>query len=124
MTPPVLIRVCRCSRVVRARCHEAKRDRLYVGEITLDLNAKIIASGGQLELSDRMVGSVLKSLGLTTRRLDRHGRGLVLDGPTRLRIHRLALEHNAPSAEEAFPGCTECAQTQPPATEGVRNECT
>lgn len=41
--------------LVRARCHEAKRDRLYVGEITLDLNAKIIAIGGQLELNDRMV---------------------------------------------------------------------
>jgi hypothetical protein len=102
--------------VLRARCHEAKRDRLYVREITLDLNAKIIAGGGQLELTDRMVGSLLRSLGLATRKLDRHGRGLALDAPTRLRVHRLAHEHNVPSAEQAFPGCAECAHSQPPET--------
>ena len=100
--------------VLRARCHEAARDRLYVGEITLDLNAKIIEKGDTSELTDRMVGSVLRSLGLATRKLDRRGRGLVLDGPTRLRIHRLAQEHNAPG--ETFLGCAECAQAQPPAT--------
>jgi hypothetical protein len=102
--------------VVRARCHEPGRARLYVAEIALDLNAQILASGGKDELSDRMVGSLLRSLGLATRKLDRRGRGFLLDGATRQRIHRLAHEYDVPSAEEAFPGCVECAHAQPPAT--------
>jgi hypothetical protein len=98
--------------VLRARCHEPGRERLYVGEITLDLNAKIVANGGEVELTDRMVGSLLRSLGLTTRKLDRRGRGLALDGPSRVRIHRLAHEYNAPG--EQFPSCVECSQLQRP----------
>lgn len=104
--------------VLRGRCHEPGRDRLYVGEIALDLNAKIIASGGK-EITDRMVGGLLRSLGMVTRKLDRHGRGLTLDGPTRLQIHRLAQEYNA---AKAFAGCLECTQTEAPATNGFANE--
>ena len=59
--------------VVRARCHEPGRERLYVGEITLDLNAKTTAGGGKVELAERMVGGLLRSLGLATRKLDRRG---------------------------------------------------
>jgi hypothetical protein len=102
--------------VVLARCHEKGRDRLYVAEMALDLNAQILANGGKDELSDRMVGSVLRSLGLATRKLDRHGRGLLLDASARRRIHQLACVHNAPSAGQPFPGCPECSQVQPPAT--------
>ena len=102
--------------VLRTRCHEKGRDWLYVREITLDLNAQILANGGTFEISDRMAGSVVRSLGLATRKLDQRGRGVVLDGPTRQLIHRLAHEFNAPSAGEAFPGCAECAQAQSPAT--------
>jgi len=101
---------------LRARCHEKGRDRLYVGEIALDVNAQVLANGGKCELSSRMIGSLLRSLGLATRKLDRRGRGLMLDEATRLRIHRLAREHDVPSTREAFPDCEECAQAQPPAT--------
>jgi hypothetical protein len=101
--------------VVLARCHESDRKTLYVGEIVLDLNARILANGGT-ELSCRMIGNLFRSLGLVTQRLDRRGRGLVLDGSTRQLIHRLAREHDAPSAGDAFPLCAECARGQPRAT--------
>jgi hypothetical protein len=107
---------------VLARCHEKGRDRLYVAEMALDLNAQILANGGKDELTDRMVGSLLRSLGLATRKLDRRGRGLLLDGAITQRIHHLAHEYDLRSAGESFPGCVECAQAQPSETQGFANE--
>lgn len=97
--------------VLLARCHEKARGKIFVAEVALDVNARILANGGA-ELSDRLVGSLLKSLGLATCKLDRRGRGLALDKTTRQQIHRLAREHTVPLAEEPFSGCVECAEGQ------------
>jgi hypothetical protein len=97
--------------MVWARCHESGRDRLYVGEIAVDLNAAF-SRIGQLEVTDRMVGSLLKSVGLGTHHLDRNGRGLKLDPPTRRRIHQLARMRDLRSLGQPFPGCAECVQSQ------------
>jgi hypothetical protein len=94
-----------------ARCHERDRERLHVAELAADVNAILSLSGG-LRLSDRMVGSLLNALGFRTSKLDRHGRGIKLDSPTRRLIHQLAKLHGAPSAETLFHGCAECAQQQ------------
>jgi hypothetical protein len=97
--------------VMWAWCHEAGRDRLYVGEIALDLNEALSLSGNR-KIKDRMVGELLKSLGLRTLKLDRQGRGIKLDPPTRKLIHQLARVHQVPSAETPFAGCPECSQGQ------------
>jgi len=94
-----------------ARCHELGRETLYVGEITSDLNAALLRIG-QLKLSERMVGSLLRSIGLRTHRLGRNGRGLTLDPPTRRRVHHFARVRNVRSAKQPFPGCAECAQLE------------
>jgi hypothetical protein len=75
---------------------------LYVAEIAVNVN-DVLTLRGDLKLGDRLVGSVLKSLGLFTSKLDRNGRGLKLDPPTRKLIHQLARAHDVPSAETPFP---------------------
>jgi len=75
------------AEVLLVRCHEAERRELYVAEVALDMNAVTGARGGAVELTPRLVGALLKSVGLPTHRLSRMGRGLTLDHPTRRRIH-------------------------------------
>jgi hypothetical protein len=101
--------------VLWSRCHESKRQKLHVAEIAVDLNA-VLSLEGDLKLEDRLVGSFLKSLGLRTRKLDRKGRGLKMDPPTRKLIHQLARAHKVPSAETPFLGCPECSPAQPTRT--------
>jgi hypothetical protein len=98
--------------VLLAWCHEKDRSELHVAEIAVDLNAALFAEGGTLTLSDRLVGSLLKSVGLLTHRLGKNGRGLTLDLATRRAIHRLAFLYNVPSAQQPFQACAECAQAQ------------
>jgi hypothetical protein len=93
------------------RCHEHGRNKLYVSDIATDMNA-ISCLDGDPPLSDRMVGSLLKALGFRTLKLDRQGRGIRLDPPTRKFIHDLARAHAVPSGEALFPDCAECAQGQ------------
>ena len=93
------------------RCHEKGRQKIHVAEIALDLNAIFSLQG--LELSSRMVGSILKAVGVHTRKLDRKGRGVMLDASTRKLIHVLARLHDVPSACTPFTGCAECSQLQP-----------
>ena len=97
------------------RCHEEGREKLHVAEVAVDVN-DVLSLKGDLKLEDRLVGSVLKSLGLRTRKLDRKGRGLDLDPPIRKLIHELALAYNVPSAETPFTGCLECSPVQPTGT--------
>jgi hypothetical protein len=98
--------------VLWSLCHESGREKAHVAEIAADVN-HVLSLKGDLELEDRMVGSVLKSLGLLTSKLDRTGRGLKLDPPTRKIIHQLARVHRVPSAETPFAGCPECSLVQP-----------
>jgi hypothetical protein len=98
--------------VLWSRCHESGRQKLYVAEIGADVCAAL-SLNGDLELHDRMVGSLLKSLGMRTSKLDGKGRGIKLDPPTRNLIHQLAGMHKVPSAETPFPGCPQCSLVQP-----------
>jgi hypothetical protein len=103
--------------VIWARCHEARRERLYIGEIAMDVNQLLPLHGNRLTC--RMVGSVVRSLGLDARKLDRRGYGLRLDPSTRRRIHDLARLHDVPSAGLPFPGCAECSPVQTPGVKGL-----
>jgi len=98
--------------VLLARCHEKGRAKLYVNEIAADVNAALFAGSGTLTLTDRLVGSLLKSVGLPTHRLGQSGRGIKLDLATRRAIHRLAGLYDVPSARRPFRDCAECAHAQ------------
>jgi hypothetical protein len=104
-----------------ARCHEAGRTMLHVADIAADMNA-IFSASGNLELSSRMAGALLHSIGLKTTKLDRRGRGVKLDGATRTLIHRLAQLHDVPSAKSLFPGCSACSLVRNGVNEGFANE--
>jgi hypothetical protein len=94
--------------LLRARCHEQGRTEIRVAEIAADLNA---ALNSKSTMSARLVGSLLKEIGLSTQRLGQSGRGLRLDLATRRALHRLADGYNA-SENKPFPGCNECASSQ------------
>ena len=94
--------------VMWARCHEAGRDRLHVGEVTLDVNV-VLGRLRKEPLTSRMVGSIVRSLGLATRKIDAKGFGFRLDTSRRQRIHQLARSHSVPSAGQPYPGCAECS---------------
>jgi len=104
------------TEVLLSRCHEPQREEVQVGEVAFDVNAVIFSRGGTLQLSDRLVGSLMKSLGLRTHRLGQNGRGLGLDPSTRRAIHRLAESYHVPAAGQPFPGCAECARNEPTET--------
>jgi hypothetical protein len=95
-----------------ARCHEAGRKDLHVGEIAADVNAVYVSTSGNLGLTPRLIGSLLKSIGLLTHRLGSNGRGLLLDPQTRRTLHRLAREYEVLEPTKLFPGCNECTQPQ------------
>jgi hypothetical protein len=97
--------------VLWSRCHEDGVEQLYVAEIAADMNAVFSVSGG-VDLSARMTGSLMKSLGLLTFKLDRKGRGVELDRPTRTLIHHLARVYEVPSAGAPFARCPECSPAQ------------
>ena len=97
--------------VLKARCHEQGLNEIKVAEISADLNAALDSKGAAATMSARLVGSLLKEIGLPTHRLGRSGRGLKLDMATRRAVHRMADGYNVPE-NKPFPGCKECAACQ------------
>jgi hypothetical protein len=97
--------------VLKARCHEQGLNEIQVAEIAADLNAALYSNGATSTMSARLVGSLLKEIGLSTHRLGKRGRGLRLDLATRRAIHRLA-GYNVSTEKQPFPGCSECAASQ------------
>ena len=96
-------------------CHQGK-PQVYVGKLAEKVNAILQGRGEDIEMSDREVGGKLKILGLATNKLDRAGRGLVLDRATRDRVHRLAYEYGVRMLDEAasrFPCCSEVQKNRP-----------
>jgi hypothetical protein len=78
--------------------HEEKKHCVRVGELTTAVNAILEQRGELLELKPRTIGYRLRALGLTTKRLDAAGRGLLLLAAIRRRIHRLARDYGVPVA--------------------------
>src|SRR5207249_326861 len=66
------------------------RKKLYVQEITKDVNSLLMCRNESAPLTNRAVGEQLRKLGLFTCRLDKAGRGIRLDEDLRHRVERLA----------------------------------
>jgi len=69
--------------------HQGKA-QVYVGEIAAELNQIMHARGECLRYSAETIGHCLKKIGLSTRRLGKGGKGLVMDLATTTRAHELA----------------------------------
>ncbi len=95
-------------------CHQERKQSLYVGEIASGVNAILKERGEMLELTPKQVGSKLRSMGITTKRLDALGRGIQLLDPIRHRIHRLAWNYHigfgALEWDDPRTNCPHCKQ--------------
>jgi hypothetical protein len=91
-----------------AVCHESKPN-VRVAELAELLNVAL-AGRGEPQAQSRAVGAMLKSVGLTTKRLDHKGRGLVLSESVCRRIHRLARDFQVPAAATGDMRCALCPE--------------
>lgn len=73
-------------------CHQRKKDRVYVGDITSMANEILNQGGETLQMEPRSVGHKLKLQGLATKQIGPAGRGLTLLEAVRRQIHKLAWE--------------------------------
>src|SRR5271155_2879306 len=98
-------------------CQEKNRRFIYVGEIAVRANA-ILEERGEIQvLSAKRVGTVLKSMGIYTRRLDASGRGILLLKRVRARIYSLASDCAAFFVENLEGRCAECRPPRPDSDE-------
>jgi hypothetical protein len=66
------------------------KEQIFVKQIAAEVNRVLEGRGEILRLSPEIVGHKLKSIGLFTRTLSQEGKGLLLDGTTKLRVHEVA----------------------------------
>jgi hypothetical protein len=71
------------------QCHAGKAQML-VGEVANEVNRIVEARGERQHYKAETIGHSLKKLGLSTRRLGKAGKGLVMDLATMTRVHELA----------------------------------
>jgi hypothetical protein len=99
-------------------CHDEEFSTVFVGQIASQVNACRKRIGEEADLEPRAVGSILKSLRLTTDSLNSFGRGLRFTVAVRRRIHQLLkiyrLTPNDPARVE---GCSLCKEMS---TDGAR----
>jgi hypothetical protein len=93
-------------------CHEAARESVHVGEVTTVANEILRQNGEMLEMTPRIVGSKLRSLGLTTSRLNSEGRGFLLTKENRKRIHKLAFDYRIELPHMTKEPCQECLEIE------------
>jgi|SRR5579871_577440 len=96
-------------RAVLFHCHEETDAQVFVREIAATANRMWNEQGEVVKLSNEKMGHLLKNLGLYSRRLGSHGRGLVLDKSTQIRIHRLGQAYEVLPAQ---PVCGFCQALQ------------
>jgi hypothetical protein len=68
----------------------AGKAQVLVGEVASEVNRIVEARGERLHYSAETIGHRLKKIGLSTRRLGKAGRGLVIDLATMTRAHELS----------------------------------
>jgi hypothetical protein len=87
--------------------HENKKDRVQVKEIAALANAILRNRGELVEYSPEEVGHRLDLLTLRRTRTAA-GMCLILTGPMRRLVHRLARTYEVPSATTVVSGCPDC----------------
>jgi len=91
-----------------AHLHQTVKESAGVAEITTAVNGILERRGELLEMKPRAVGSILRVLGLSTKRLGASGRGITLLNSVRRRIHELADKPKIVGETTAARGCAQC----------------
>ena len=89
--------------------HNVKQGSVGVAQITSAVNYVLAGHGESLQLTARAVGSLLRQMGFSTRRLGATGRGITLLSSIRERIHSLAEDYGLLGRLSAE-GCAECIE--------------
>ena len=94
-------------------CHQGK-PQFLVGEIATEVNRIEQARGERLQYSAESIGHGLKRVGLSTCRLGKAGRGLVMDLATMARVHELAAVYGGAGLEQDDSNlhCPLCTETK------------
>jgi len=92
-----------------ALCHDPQAEAAYVSEISQGMNTLLQMRGEMEELEPRRAGAIMKSLGISSERLDKGGRGIRLHEKVRQQIHRLALDFGVRSLDDGIGLCRHCA---------------
>jgi hypothetical protein len=92
--------------------YHAGKAQIFVAEIATEVNLIARARGERLQYSAETIGHGLKRVGLSTRRLGKAGKGLVMDMATMARVHELAAVYGGVGLEQDennlhCPLCTE-----------------
>jgi hypothetical protein len=77
-----------------ALCHQGK-DQILVGEIAAEVNRFLKGRGERVQFSPEKVGHRLKRMGLMSRRLSAAGNGFLLDLPTQILLHKVAVAYGS-----------------------------
>jgi hypothetical protein len=92
-------------------CHDKESSDVLVGQIASRVNACRKKIGEEADLKPRAVGSILKSLGLATDKIDSFGRGLRLSVQVKQRIHELLQSYDLVATDAArVAGCPLCEE--------------
>ena len=91
-------------------CHQPETSTVLVGQIASLVNEERRRTGEEADLKPRAVGSILKSLGLVTDKVDSFGRGLRLTGVVKRRIHQFLQSYNFAATDPSISGCVLCEE--------------
>ena len=98
-------------RAVLLHCHQDDQQQVFARQLAATVNQIYSEEGESVKVTSEMVGHVLKSVGLYSRRLGNGGRGLVLDKSTRSKAHELSRTYEVLAAT---PACSYCHRLQVP----------
>ena len=90
-------------------CHSGEKELVYVGEITRTACTILKGRGESTPLKPRAMGPILRSLGLSPKRVTKGFIIQLADG-VRRRIHRLARDYDVAAVQEGVARCPHCSE--------------
>jgi hypothetical protein len=90
-------------------CHE-KKESVYVSEVAKKANSILEKRGESFVMTARAVGSKLREMDLSTRRMGAAGRGMLLTREIQMRVHRLALHNRLNLKQGGECQCEDCEE--------------
>jgi hypothetical protein len=88
-------------------CHKAGTEYFYVGELAECVNTMLQGRHEDRNLSDKMVGLLLRALGIHGQRVVK-GYRICLTDDVRAQIHSVARAYQVPSAQDGLARCRHC----------------
>ena len=88
-------------------CHKVDTEYFFVGDLTEVVNVMLKGRNEDRTLSDKMVGLLLRALGLQGHRVVK-GYKISLTNSVRERIHRIATSYRVHSVQDGVARCGQC----------------